>query len=57
MARKAGQITARGQSTRLIRIYQRRDPGTETRKYHNQTIDGSFREVQRFLNPRQSTRN
>jgi hypothetical protein len=50
MARKAGQIVARGQSAWLVRIYQGRDPETGTRKYLNQTIHGSFREAQRFLN-------
>ena len=50
MARKPGQIIARGQSTWLVRIYQGRDPETGTRKYLNQTIHGPFREAQRFLN-------
>lgn len=50
MARKLGQIIARGQSTWLVRIYQGRDPETRTRKYHNQTIHGPFREAQRSLN-------
>ena len=50
MARKLGQIIARGQSTWLVRIYQGRDPETGMRKYLNQTIHGSFREAQRFLN-------
>jgi integrase len=50
MGRKTGQIIARGQSTWLVRIYQGRDPQTGTRKYHNQTIRGPFREAQRFLN-------
>jgi hypothetical protein len=50
MARKLGQIIARGQSTWLVRIYQGRDHETGTRKYLNQTIHGPFREVQRFLN-------
>jgi hypothetical protein len=50
MARKLGQITARGQSTWLVRVYLGRDPETRTRKYHNQTIHGPFREAQRFLN-------
>ena len=50
MARKLGQIIARGLSTWLVRIYQGRDPETGTRKYHNQTIHGPFREAQRFLN-------
>jgi hypothetical protein len=30
--------------------YLGRDPQTGTRKYHNQTIHGPFREAQRFLN-------
>ena len=50
MARKAGQIVARGQSAWLVRIYQGRDPETGTRKYLNQTIHGVFREAQHFLN-------
>ena len=50
MGHKLGQIIARGQSTWLVRIYQGCDPETGTRKYHNQTIHGSFREAQRFLN-------
>jgi integrase len=50
MARKAGQIIARGQSTWLVRVYLGRDPQTGTRKYRNQTLHGSFREAQRFLN-------
>jgi hypothetical protein len=50
MARKLGQVLARGQSTRLVPIYQGRDPQTGTRKYLDQTIHGPFREAQRFLN-------
>jgi hypothetical protein len=50
MARKLGQIIARGPSTWLVRIYQGREPQTGPRKYLNQTIHGSFREAQRFLN-------
>ena len=50
MARKPGQIIARGQSTWPVRIYQGRDPQTGTRKYLNQTIHGPLREAQRFLN-------
>jgi hypothetical protein len=50
MARKLGQIIARGQNTWLVRIYQGRDPETGTRKYLNQTIHGPCREAQRFLN-------
>jgi integrase len=52
MARKAGQIIARGQSTWLVRVYLGRDPQTGTRNYHNQTVHGPFREAQRFLNPK-----
>lgn len=52
MARKAGQIIARGQSTWGVRVYLGRDPQTRTRKYHNQTIHGPCREAQRFLNQR-----
>jgi hypothetical protein len=50
MARKAGQIIGRGASTWLVRVYLGRDAQTGTRKYHNQTLHGSFREAQRFLN-------
>ena len=50
MARKAGQIIARGPSTWLVRVYLGRDPQTGTRKYQNQTIHGPLREAQRFLN-------
>jgi hypothetical protein len=50
MAWKAGQIIARGASTWVVRVYLGRDPQTGTRKYHNQTIHGPFREAQRFLN-------
>jgi hypothetical protein len=50
MARKLGQIIARGQSNWLVRVYLGRDAQTGTRKYHNQTIHGPFREAQRFLN-------
>ena len=49
MARKAGQIIARGLSTWLIRVYLGRDPQTGQRKYLNQTIHGPFREAQLFL--------
>jgi hypothetical protein len=52
MARKAGQIIARGAGTWLVRVYLGRDSQTGTRKYHNQTIHGPFREAQRFLNLR-----
>lgn len=48
MARKPGQIIARGASTWLVRVYQGRDPETGMRKYHSQTIHGSFREPSVF---------
>jgi hypothetical protein len=50
MARKARQITSRGQSTWLVRLYLGRDPQTGTRKYHSQTIHGPVREAHRCLN-------
>ena len=50
MARKAGQIITRGESTWLVSVYLGRDSQTGTRKYLNQTIHGPFREAQRFLN-------
>jgi hypothetical protein len=50
MARKAGQTIARGASTWLVRVYLGRDPQTDTRNYHNQTIHGPFREAHQFLN-------
>ncbi len=52
MARKLGQIIARGESTWLVRIYQGRDPETGTRKYLNQTIHSPFREAPRALRSR-----
>jgi hypothetical protein len=50
MARKAGQLISRGPRTWLVRISLGRDPETGTRKYHNKTIRGSFREAQIYLN-------
>jgi hypothetical protein len=49
MARKQGTSCA-WTSTWLVRVYLERDLQTGTRKYHNQTIHGPFREAQRFLN-------
>jgi hypothetical protein len=46
MARKGGQIVARGASTWLVRVYLGRDP--QTRKYHNHTIHSPFREAHGF---------
>jgi hypothetical protein len=50
MARKPGQLISRGSRTWLVRISLGRDPKTGTRKYHNKTIRGSFREGQTYLN-------
>jgi hypothetical protein len=45
MARKVGQIIARGDRRWLIRVYLGRDHETNKRNYHNRTIHGSMREV------------
>jgi integrase len=50
MARKAGQLISCGQRTWLVRVSLGRDPETGTRKYHNRTVHGSFREAQTYLN-------
>lgn len=50
MARKAGQLISRGMRTWLVRVSLGRDPETGTRKYHNRTVHGSFREAQMYLN-------
>lgn len=50
MSRKAGQLISRGSRTWLVRISLGRDPETGTRKYHNKTVRGSFREAQAYLN-------
>jgi integrase len=49
MARKVGQIIARGDRRWLIRVYLGRDHKTEKRNYHNRTIHGSMREAQAYL--------
>jgi integrase len=49
MARKVGQIIARGDRRRLIRVYLGRDHQTKKRTYHNRTIHGSMREAQGYL--------
>jgi integrase len=49
MARKVGQIIARGDRRWLIRVYLGRDPETKKRNYHNRTIHGSMREAQAYL--------
>jgi integrase len=49
MARKIGQIIARGDQRWLIRVYLGRDHQTNKRNYHNRTIHGSMREAQAYL--------
>ena len=49
MARKVGQIIARGDSRWLIRVYLGRDHETKKRTYHNRTIHGPMREAQAYL--------
>jgi hypothetical protein len=46
MARKVGQIIARGDHRWLIRVYLGRDHETNKRNYHNRTIHGIMREAQ-----------
>jgi integrase len=50
MARKAGQLIARGPRTWPVRVSLGRDRETGTRKYYNKTVRGSFREAQAYLN-------
>jgi hypothetical protein len=49
VARKVGQIIARGDRTWLIRVYLGRDHETKKRKYHNRTIHGPIRKAQASL--------
>jgi len=49
MARKVGQIIARGGRRWLIRVYLGRDHETKKRNYHNRTIHGPMREAQAYL--------
>lgn len=50
MARKAGQIVARGARTWLVRVYIGRVPETQKRLYHGKTIHGTRFDAQEFLN-------
>jgi len=52
IARKVGQIIARGDRRWLIRVYLGRDHETNKRKYHNRTIHGPMREAQTYLDRR-----
>lgn len=45
MARKSGQLISNGSRTWLVRVSLCRDPESGTRKYHDKTIRGSFREA------------
>ncbi len=49
MARKVGQIIARGDRRWLTRVYLGRDHETNKRNYHNRTIHGSMKEAQTYL--------
>jgi integrase len=49
MARKVGQIIARGDRRWLIRVYLGRDHETNKRNYHSRTIHGPMREAQAYL--------
>jgi hypothetical protein len=50
MVRKVGQLLSRGPRTWLVRLSLDREPETQTRKYYNRTIRGSFCEAQTDLN-------
>jgi len=50
VARKPGQLISRGPRTWLIRVSLGREPDTGTRKYHDKTTQGSFREARTSLN-------
>jgi integrase len=57
MARKVGQIIARGDRRWLIRVYLGRDRETNKRNYHNRTIHGAMREAQAYLTRKLRERN
>ncbi|MGB8115424.1 MAG: hypothetical protein WCF22_16700 [Candidatus Sulfotelmatobacter sp.] len=48
MARKVGQIIARGDGRWLIRVFLGRDHETKKRNYHNRTIHGPMREARAY---------
>jgi hypothetical protein len=50
LARKQGQIIARGKQRWLVRVYLGRDQRTGRREYLSHTICGTLRAAQRFLN-------
>ena len=52
MARKVGQIVARGDRRWLIRVYLGHNQETNKRNYHNRTIRGPMREAQAYLTRR-----
>jgi len=47
---KTWELISRGPRTWLVRVSLGRNPETGTRKYHNKTIRGSYREAQTYLN-------
>jgi hypothetical protein len=49
MARKVGQIIARGDRRWLIRVYLGRNDETDKPNYHNRTNHGSMQEAQAYL--------
>lgn len=49
VARRPGQIIARGENTWLVRIFLGRDPETGKRNYHNHTVRGTRKDAQRYL--------
>ncbi|MGB8886509.1 MAG: hypothetical protein WCC87_07275 [Candidatus Korobacteraceae bacterium] len=49
MARKAGQIIARGPRTWLVRVSIGRNKQSNTRQYHNKTIHGSMWDAHIYL--------
>lgn len=52
MARKQGQIVARGDRRWLVRVYLGRDRQTHRRRYHNRTVRGPLGAAQKYLNTR-----
>ncbi len=50
MARRDGQIIARGERKWLVRWHLGQDPSTGTYKYKSETIHGTKRDAQKKLN-------
>lgn len=49
MARRVGQLVARGRQRWLIRVFLGRDRDTRRRRYHNRTVHGTARRAQEYL--------